>query len=48
MRAGETLGAGVLARAGAWRPHRAVLPALRPAVRWLLFGDDYDDAAPDA
>ena len=31
--------------AGAWRPHRAVLPALRPAVRWLLFGDEYDRAA---
>jgi pimeloyl-ACP methyl ester carboxylesterase len=45
LRAGETLGAGLLARAGAWRPHRAVLPALRPAVRWLLFGDDYSDAA---
>jgi len=45
MRCGETLGAGVLARAGAWRPHRAVLPALRPAVRWLLFGEKYDPAA---
>jgi len=45
MRAGETLGAGVLARSGAWRPHRALLPALRPALRWLLFGDDYEDAA---
>jgi len=45
MRAGETIGAGVLARAGAWHPHRAVLPALRPAVRWLLFGDEYADAA---
>jgi pimeloyl-ACP methyl ester carboxylesterase len=45
MRAGETLGAGLLARSGAWRPHRAVLPALRPAVRWLLFGDRYDDDA---
>jgi pimeloyl-ACP methyl ester carboxylesterase len=45
MRAGETLGAGVLARSGVWRPHRAVLPALRPAVRWLLFGDDAEDAA---
>ena len=42
MRAGETIGAGVLARSGAWRPHRALLPALRPAVRWLLFGDDYE------
>jgi pimeloyl-ACP methyl ester carboxylesterase len=45
MRAGETLGAGLLARSGAWRPHRAVLPALRPALRWLLFGDHYDDDA---
>jgi pimeloyl-ACP methyl ester carboxylesterase len=45
MRAGETIGAGVLARAGAWRPHRAVMPALRPAIRWLLFGDEYPDAA---
>ncbi|HEU4346371.1 MAG TPA: alpha/beta hydrolase [Actinoplanes sp.] len=45
MRCGETLGAGVLARSGAWRPHRAVLPALRPAVRWLLFGDHYEPAA---
>jgi pimeloyl-ACP methyl ester carboxylesterase len=45
MRCGETLGAGVLARSGAWRPHRAVLPALRPAVRWLLFGDDYEPSA---
>jgi pimeloyl-ACP methyl ester carboxylesterase len=45
MRAGETLGAGLLARSGAWRPHRALLPALRPAVRWLLFGDEYEDAA---
>ncbi|SLL98218.1 MULTISPECIES: alpha/beta fold hydrolase [unclassified Actinoplanes] len=39
LRVGETLGAGVLARSGAWRPHRAVLPALAPALRWLLFGD---------
>ena len=45
MRAGETIGAGVLARSGPWRPHRAVLPALRPALRWLLFGDHYDEAA---
>jgi pimeloyl-ACP methyl ester carboxylesterase len=45
MRAGETIGAGVLARAGAWRPHRAVMPALRPAIRWLLFGDEYPDVA---
>ncbi|GLW33048.1 alpha/beta fold hydrolase [Actinoplanes regularis] len=39
MRMGETFGAGVLARSGVWRPHRAVLPALAPALRWLLFGD---------
>jgi pimeloyl-ACP methyl ester carboxylesterase len=40
LRAGETLGAGLLARSGAWRPHRVMLPALRPALRWLLFGDE--------
>jgi pimeloyl-ACP methyl ester carboxylesterase len=45
MRFGETIGAGLLARSGAWRPHRAILPALRPALRWLLFGDEYEDAA---
>ena len=45
MRAGEMIGAGLLARSGAWRPHRAVMPALRPAIRWLLFGDEYSDAA---
>jgi pimeloyl-ACP methyl ester carboxylesterase len=45
MRCGETLGAGVLARSGPWRPHRAVLPALRPALRWLLFGDEYEPSA---
>jgi pimeloyl-ACP methyl ester carboxylesterase len=45
MRAGEMLGAGVLARSGAWHPHRAMLPALRPAIRWLLFGEEYTDAA---
>ncbi|KUL42385.1 alpha/beta fold hydrolase [Actinoplanes awajinensis] len=39
LRAGETLGAGLLARSGAWRPHRAVLPVLAPVMRWLLFGD---------
>ena len=45
MRAGETLGAGLLARFGAWCPHRALLPALRPAVRWLLFGEGHSDSA---
>jgi pimeloyl-ACP methyl ester carboxylesterase len=42
LRAAETAGAGVLARLGAWRPHNAVLPVLRPTVRWLLFGDDFE------
>jgi pimeloyl-ACP methyl ester carboxylesterase len=41
LRAAEQAGAGLLARLGEWRPHRAVLPALRPTVRWLLFGDHY-------
>jgi pimeloyl-ACP methyl ester carboxylesterase len=45
LRIGETLGAGLLARSGAWRPHRAVLPALRPALRWLLFGDECAEEA---
>ncbi|MEU8817888.1 alpha/beta hydrolase [Actinoplanes sp. NPDC048796] len=45
MRTGEVLGAGLLARSGPWAPHRLLLPALRPAVRWLLFGDDLDDSA---
>ena len=39
IRLAETTGAGVLARCGAWRPHRALLPALRPSIRWMLFGD---------
>ncbi|WP_305789397.1 alpha/beta fold hydrolase [Symbioplanes lichenis] len=42
LRLAEQTGAGVLARLGAWRPHRYAKPALQPAVRWLLFGDDYD------
>lgn len=41
LRVAEQTGAGVLARLGAWRPHRAVLPVLRPTVRWLLFGNEY-------
>jgi pimeloyl-ACP methyl ester carboxylesterase len=45
MRAGETFGAGLLARSGAWRPHRPLLPALRPALRWLLFGDECEETA---
>lgn len=45
LRAGETVGAGLLARSGPWCPHRALAPVLRPTVRWLLFGDECDDAA---
>ncbi|MEV4707961.1 alpha/beta hydrolase [Actinoplanes sp. NPDC049316] len=43
LRLAEQTGAGVLARLGARRPHRVVLPALRPGVRWLLFGDECDE-----
>ena len=42
LRAAEEAGAGLLARLGAWRPHSAMLPMLRPTVRWLLFGADYE------
>jgi pimeloyl-ACP methyl ester carboxylesterase len=41
FRAAEQTGAGVLARLGAWNPHQVFLPALQPAVRWLLFGDEF-------
>jgi pimeloyl-ACP methyl ester carboxylesterase len=34
----ETHGAAVLARSGAWRPHRLLMPLLSPGVRWLVFG----------
>jgi pimeloyl-ACP methyl ester carboxylesterase len=47
FRLAETLGAGVLARSGAWRPHRALLPVLRPVIRWLLFGDEFTEDALD-
>ncbi|MGK5742135.1 alpha/beta fold hydrolase [Micromonospora sp. URMC 103] len=42
IRLAETTGAGVLARCGSWRPPRALLRALRPSIRWLLFGDHCD------
>ncbi|GGQ79306.1 alpha/beta fold hydrolase [Couchioplanes azureus] len=42
LRAAEQTGAAALARLGAWRPHRAMLPALRPGVRWLLFGEEHE------
>jgi len=34
----ETQGAAILARSGAWRPHRLLMPLLSPGVRWLVFG----------
>lgn len=42
MRAAELAGAGLLARCGPRRPPRVVLRALRPSLRWLLFGDVCD------
>lgn len=42
IRLAETTGAGVLARCGSWRPPQALLRALRPSLRWLLFGDRCD------
>ncbi|WP_341717084.1 alpha/beta hydrolase [Micromonospora sp. FIMYZ51] len=42
IRLAETTGAGVLARCGAWRPPRALLRALRPSIRWMLFGEHCD------
>lgn len=41
----EETGAGVLARSGPWRPHRFVLPALGPGLRWLVFGPGVEVAA---
>ena len=40
LRLAETTGAGVLARCGGWRTPGPLLQALRPTLRWLLFGDD--------
>ncbi|MBM0237762.1 alpha/beta hydrolase [Micromonospora sp. ATA32] len=42
IRLAETTGAGVLARCGSWGPPRALLRALRPSIRWMLFGDRCD------
>jgi pimeloyl-ACP methyl ester carboxylesterase len=39
IRLAETGGACVLARCGPWKVHRHFLRALRPSLRWLLFGD---------
>ena len=42
VRLAETTSAAVLARLGGWRPHRIMMPALRPGLRWLLFGHPCD------
>ena len=44
IRLAETTGAGVLARCGSWRPPRALLRALHPSIRWMLFGDHCEPA----
>ncbi|TDC39621.1 alpha/beta hydrolase [Micromonospora sp. 15K316] len=44
IRLAETTGAGVLARCGSWRPPLPLLRALRPSIRWLLFGEECDPA----
>ena len=43
VRLAEVGGAGLLARAGSWTPHRALMPRLAPLVRWLVFGDEVRD-----
>lgn len=42
VRAGELSSTYVLARCGEVHPHRAIMNAIRPAMRWLLFGDRCD------
>jgi pimeloyl-ACP methyl ester carboxylesterase len=44
VRLAETAGAGVLTYCGSWRPHRPLLKALQPPLRWLLFGDTCEPA----
>jgi pimeloyl-ACP methyl ester carboxylesterase len=44
VRVAEMTSAQVLARMGDWRPHRALTLALRPSLRWLLFGHPCDPA----
>ncbi|MGN9914280.1 alpha/beta fold hydrolase [Phytohabitans sp. LJ34] len=44
VRMAEMTSAQVLARLGDWRPHRAFTLALRPSLRWLLFGHPCDPA----
>jgi pimeloyl-ACP methyl ester carboxylesterase len=40
----ETQSAAILARSGAWRPHRLLMPLLSPGVRWLVFGQRAEPA----
>lgn len=42
VRALEISGSYVAARCGDVRPHRPLIHALRPAIRWLMFGDPCD------
>ena len=42
VRMAELTSTYVLARCGERHPHRAVMHAIRPAMRWLLFGDECD------
>ncbi len=44
MRFLETQAAAILARSGAWRPHRLLMPLLSPGVRWLVFGQRAEPA----
>ncbi|MFY1672461.1 alpha/beta fold hydrolase [Plantactinospora sp. WMMB334] len=44
IRIAETTGAGLLARCRGWRTPGPLLQALRPTLRWLLFGDTCDPA----
>ncbi|MGI5148352.1 alpha/beta fold hydrolase [Plantactinospora sp. CA-294935] len=44
IRVTETTCAGLLARCGGWRTPAPLLHALRPTLRWLLFGDVCDPA----
>ncbi|GGJ76218.1 alpha/beta hydrolase [Pilimelia anulata] len=38
----ELSGSYVMARCGDVRPHRPLMSAIRPAIRWLMFGDPCD------
>ncbi|MEQ4302267.1 alpha/beta hydrolase [Plantactinospora sp. B6F1] len=44
IRIAETTCAGLLARCGGWHAPAPLLHAIRPTLRWLLFGDGCDSA----